>query len=58
MSSIAFANRFVAPQERHTPRLVLWPDEAGHFAQALVRGQPHGGRIALTALSDRVRELV
>jgi pyruvate dehydrogenase (quinone)/pyruvate oxidase len=32
--------------------------QAKHFAEALARGTPHAGRIALTVLSDRVRELV
>ena len=31
--------------------------QAARFAQALVKGTPHGGKIALTVLSDRVREL-
>ena len=32
--------------------------QAAHFAEALVRGEPHRGKIALTAISDRVRELI
>lgn len=32
--------------------------QAAHFAEALARGTPSGGRIALTVASDRVRELV
>ncbi len=32
--------------------------QAEHFAKALLRGEPHGGKIALTVLSDKVRELV
>jgi pyruvate dehydrogenase (quinone)/pyruvate oxidase len=32
--------------------------QAAHFAEALVKGQPHRGTIALTVLSDKVRELV
>jgi pyruvate dehydrogenase (quinone)/pyruvate oxidase len=32
--------------------------QATNFAQALAKGTPHGGRIALTVLSDKVRELV
>ncbi len=32
--------------------------QAMHFAEALARGTPHRGKIALTVASDRVRELV
>lgn len=32
--------------------------QAIHFAEALARGTPKGGKIALTVLSDKVRELV
>ncbi|HTQ15095.1 MAG TPA: thiamine pyrophosphate-dependent enzyme [Rhizomicrobium sp.] len=32
--------------------------QALHFAEALARGTPEGGKIALTVLSDKVRELV
>ena len=27
-----------------------------HFAEALAKGTPHGGRIALTVLADKVKE--
>jgi pyruvate dehydrogenase (quinone)/pyruvate oxidase len=33
-------------------------EQAAHFAQALIRGEPNRGKIALTVLADRVRELV
>jgi pyruvate dehydrogenase (quinone)/pyruvate oxidase len=33
-------------------------EQAKHFAESLVRGEPNRGKIALTALSDKVRELV
>jgi pyruvate dehydrogenase (quinone)/pyruvate oxidase len=33
-------------------------EQAWHFAEALARGQPYRGQIALTALADKVRELV
>jgi pyruvate dehydrogenase (quinone) len=33
-------------------------DEAVKFAKALAKGEPNAGKIALTALSDKVRELV
>jgi pyruvate dehydrogenase (quinone)/pyruvate oxidase len=33
-------------------------EQAGRFAQSLVKGQPNREKIALTVLSDKVRELV
>jgi pyruvate dehydrogenase (quinone) len=33
-------------------------DQAGKFAEALIRGTPNRGKIALTVLADKVRELV
>ncbi len=33
-------------------------EQALHFAEALARGTPNRGKIALTALSDKVRELI
>jgi pyruvate dehydrogenase (quinone) len=33
-------------------------EQTKHFAQALLRGEPNRSRIALTVLSDRVRELI
>jgi pyruvate dehydrogenase (quinone) len=33
-------------------------DQATKFAQSLAKGQPHRGKIALTVLSDKVRELI
>ena len=38
------------------PKVTL--EQAAHFAEALLKGQPNRARIALTVLSDRVRELV
>jgi pyruvate dehydrogenase (quinone) len=32
--------------------------QAAHLAQSLARGTPHAGKIALTVLSDKVRELI
>jgi pyruvate dehydrogenase (quinone)/pyruvate oxidase len=32
--------------------------QAEKFAEALARGTPHGGKIALTVAADRVRELI
>jgi len=33
-------------------------EQAIHFAESLARGQPNRKKIALTALSDKVRELI
>jgi pyruvate dehydrogenase (quinone)/pyruvate oxidase len=33
-------------------------EQAWHFAESLARGEPHRGKIAVTALSNRVRELI
>jgi pyruvate dehydrogenase (quinone)/pyruvate oxidase len=38
------------------PKLTL--EQAGRFAESLVKGQPNREKIALTVLSDKVRELV
>lgn len=38
------------------PKITL--DQAKHFAEALARGTPHSGKIALTALSNTVREMI
>ena len=32
--------------------------QALHFAESLAKGTPDGGKIALTVLPDKVRELV
>jgi pyruvate dehydrogenase (quinone)/pyruvate oxidase len=32
--------------------------QAAHFAESLARGTPNAGKIALTVLSDKVREIV
>ena len=44
----------------HTPPMPpkATAKDALHFAEALARGTPHGGKIALTVASDVVRELV
>ena len=34
------------------------PEQALKFAQALASGQPHAARIAITALSGRIREMI
>lgn len=33
-------------------------EQASHFAEALMRGQPNGGKIALTLFRDKINELV
>jgi len=33
-------------------------DQAMHFAESLARGEPNRSKIALTAISDKVRELI
>ncbi len=33
-------------------------EQALHFAESLMKGEPNRGKIALTALSDKVRELI
>lgn len=38
------------------PKVTL--DQATKFAQSLAKGQPHRDKIALTVLSDKVRELI
>jgi pyruvate dehydrogenase (quinone) len=53
----ALVEAVVDPHEPPMPPKVT-AKQAAHFAQALVRGTPHAGRIALTVASDKVRELV
>ena len=33
-------------------------EQALHFAESLARGEPNRGKIALTAVSDKIRELI
>jgi pyruvate dehydrogenase (quinone) len=33
-------------------------EQALHFAESLARGEPNRGKIALTAASDKIRELI
>jgi pyruvate dehydrogenase (quinone)/pyruvate oxidase len=47
----------VDPHEPPLPPKIKM-EQAKHFAEALARGTPHRGKIALTALSDKVRELI
>jgi pyruvate dehydrogenase (quinone) len=47
----------VDPNEPPLPPKITY-SQAKKFAEALARGTPHAGRIALTALSDKVREII
>lgn len=47
----------VDPHEPPMPPKVK-PEQALHLAQSLLRGQPNREKIAMTILSDRVRELI
>ena len=47
----------VDPFEPPMPAKVT-AEQAAKFAESLIRGEPHRGKIALTALSDKVREIV
>jgi pyruvate dehydrogenase (quinone) len=47
----------VDPFEPPMPPKITF-DQATKFAQSLARGQPHRGKIALTVLADKVRELI
>jgi len=47
----------VDPNEPPLPPKIK-AEQALHFAQALARGTPNRGKIALTVLSDTVRELI
>ena len=53
----AILQAVVDPLEPPLPAKVT-ADQALKFAESLVRGEPNRGRIALTALSDKVREMV
>jgi thiamine pyrophosphate-dependent acetolactate synthase large subunit-like protein len=47
----------VNPDEMPMPPSVT-TEQARHFASALLKGQPHGGRLALTAFRDKLDELL
>jgi pyruvate dehydrogenase (quinone)/pyruvate oxidase len=53
----AILQAVVDPLEPPLPAKVT-ADQALKFAESLARGEPNRGKIALTALSDKVRELV
>lgn len=45
------------PNEPPTPPKIT-AKQAAHFAESLAKGTPHGGKIALTVLADKVKEMV
>jgi len=47
----------VDPNEPPTPPKIT-AKQAAHFAEALAKGTPHGGKIALTVMADKVKEMV
>lgn len=47
----------VDPNEPPMPAKIT-VDQAKKFTESLIRGTPHGGKIALTVLSDKIKELV
>ncbi len=49
----ALVDPFEPPMPPKVPR-----EQALHFAESLVKGEPNRGKIALTAVSDKVRELI
>jgi hypothetical protein len=59
--SLLRARRFCRPSSirssRHYPEKIT-ADQALHFAESLARGEPNRGKIALTAISDKVREMI
>lgn len=57
VSGPALIEAVVDPHEPPMPPKVTFSD-AKNFAEALARGTPAGGKIALTVASDKVRELI
>lgn len=53
----ALVQAVVDPLEPPLPGKVTL-EQAAHFAESLIRGEPNRTQIALTALSDKVRELI
>ncbi len=48
---------YVDPNEPPMPSKVTFKQAKG-FAEALIKGQPHGGKIALTLFRDKLNELI
>jgi pyruvate dehydrogenase (quinone) len=57
MKGPALIQAVVDPFEPPLPGKITL-EQAAHFAESLIRGEPNRVKIALTALSDTVRELV
>jgi pyruvate dehydrogenase (quinone) len=53
----AIIEAVVDPHEPPTPPKIT-AKQAAHFAEALAKGTPHSGKIALTVLADKVKEMV
>ncbi|HTG32715.1 MAG TPA: thiamine pyrophosphate-dependent enzyme [Thermoanaerobaculia bacterium] len=53
----AVIEAIVDPHEPPTPPKIT-AKQAAHFAEALAKGTPHRGKIALTVLADKVKEMV
>jgi pyruvate dehydrogenase (quinone) len=53
----AVIEAIVDPFEPPTPPKIT-AKQAAHFAEALAKGTPHRGKIALTVLADKVKEMV
>ena len=53
----AILQAVVDPLEPPLPGKIT-ADQALHFAESLARGEPNRGKIALTAISDKVREMI
>ena len=53
----AIIEAVVDPNEPPTPPKIT-AKQAAHFAEALAKGTPHGGKIALTVLADKVKEMI
>ena len=52
------ARHFVVPDDHVAPLQNYLLEQAAKFAESLAKGQPHRNKIALTVLSDTVREQV
>jgi pyruvate dehydrogenase (quinone)/pyruvate oxidase len=53
----AILQAIVDPAEPPLPSKIS-AQQALHFAESLIRGEPHRGKIALTAISNKVREMI
>jgi pyruvate dehydrogenase (quinone) len=53
----ALIEAVVDPNEPPTPPKITF-EQARHFAEALAKGTPHRGKIALTVAADQIREII